>query len=434
MGKEASDVKLPTVVDIPSKIINTMLQTAGNKVITERMVSKTEFYTKWFLPQILLVPTLERDILVLHAVFAESLMDQLNGIECIPVSPDGRNLKTIKELIDPRSRIATLFDAEEGRFPMWISDIKKHKYDISSVNDGLRILGMKSEYDDLSWEEVLERCCFVQEHPQYAATRTPIILELAQHKVMKTDNNTEINSSLVNSQIRKTKFLPFMKKPTKFPLKWRGNDFEDGNLISCEESYLPDQMYDACCSHPIVDEQRSFNSSMAELKSFLGLTNKLVTTQTIISQLDEIISFVKKGEEVDCFISIKQAYGKLLHLLNTNIQKDMVSELIIERLKNTDCIMLDQRKCESRKYLMMSPCQCATSSDHKNLLPYLATIPEYKESYPELINILGIKKDFTVSDYISVLKKMDEEFQGEQLDKSHLDMAIAINKLHIQLM
>ena len=148
------------------------------------------------------------------------------------LSPDGKKLEAIKELIDPRSRIAKLFDAEEGRFPMWISDISKYTYDISSVNDGLRKLGMKSEYDDLSWEEVLERCCFVQAHPQYAETSSPIILELAQHKVMKTDKNFEIYSSLVNLQIRKTKFLPLMKKPTTFPLKWRGHDFQDGNLIN----------------------------------------------------------------------------------------------------------------------------------------------------------------------------------------------------------
>ena len=183
-------------------------------------------------------------------------------------------------------------------------------------------------------------------------------------------------------------------------------------------------MYETCCSYPIIDERKSFNGSMTELKRFLGLIRKPVVTETIMCQLHEIIAFVEKDEKGDHCI-VKEAYGKSLHLLNMNIKKNMVSKSIIDCLRKTNCIMLDQKNNRTR-CLMMSPSRCSISSDGMNFLPYLATIPKYKESYPELIGVLGIKEDFMASDYISVLKEIDEEFHGEQLDKSHLDMAIAL--------
>ena len=109
------------VIDIPEIILKTILQTCWKEMLTKRFVSKQEFYLNWFLPRVSFVSPIERDLLILHALSDEFLCGNLNDVKCIPVSPDGKALKTIEELIDPSSILAKLFDTTEGRFPMWTS-------------------------------------------------------------------------------------------------------------------------------------------------------------------------------------------------------------------------------------------------------------------------------------------------------------------------
>ena len=281
------------VVDIPERITETILQTSWKEMLSKRFVNKREFYLNWFLPKVSLVPQAERDLLILHALFDEFLSANLSEVKCIPVSPDGKDLKTIKELIDPKSSIAKLFDDDEGRFPMWItgSNTDGNATNMTKINARLTALGMKNNH--LSWNELSDRCFFIEKNPTSVPVRTSFILLLMQQKIQ---NRYDVDNSTLQ-RVRTAKFLPILRKPSKFPLKWRGDDYVEGSIISCDESYLDDQRYHTCCSYPIIDESKSFNYSCPELKRVLGLTDKLVPTNVLVCQMLEILRFAEENKE-----------------------------------------------------------------------------------------------------------------------------------------
>ena len=119
------------VVDIPEKIINTILQTDEESKFMEKIVSRETFYRDWLLRNMPKVVPLERDLLIIDALLDDSLSVLLSNVACVPVSQDGVNLKTIGELIDPDSDIAKLFDTNEEKFPLWDSEaIARYKDDM----------------------------------------------------------------------------------------------------------------------------------------------------------------------------------------------------------------------------------------------------------------------------------------------------------------
>ena len=98
-------------------------------------------------------------------------------------------------------------------------------------------------------------------------------------------------------KIKTAKFLPILRKPSAFPLKWIGDQYVEGSLISCNESYLGVQQYQVCCSYPIIDENKSFNHSFLDLKQLLGLTDKLVRIDVLVFQTLEILTIAEENKD-----------------------------------------------------------------------------------------------------------------------------------------
>ena len=206
------------VVDIPVNIVDTMLQTDEREIVRNRMVSKHKCYTDFFLPAISQIPALERDLVVLHALSNDTLRIYLENIKCIPVTPDGLTLKRANELIHPVSKIAKLFDEEEGRFPMWTAEFFQ-KYSSIQQKDILnKLVQLGMTEVDLSRDEIRERCFHIQNNPTTAPERLPIIFKILSE--LPTKDN-DLNMTMFRS-IRKAKFLPHLRRPSQIPLKWKG--------------------------------------------------------------------------------------------------------------------------------------------------------------------------------------------------------------------
>lgn len=165
------------IVDIPEAVVKTVLGIDSCRTfMQQKFVDKPTFFHDWFLPNIRKIDAITRDKLVLSCLFDEKLKHSLTDVECIPVSPDGEDLKTIPELVHPDCKLTVLYDADEGRFPLWKSGIADDCGKRRDVLDALVKLGMKKH--DLPWNAIAERCMVMQSNASTTQEKIKIVMSL----------------------------------------------------------------------------------------------------------------------------------------------------------------------------------------------------------------------------------------------------------------
>ena len=405
------------IVDIPEVVVKTILEVEACRTIMEqKFIDKPAFFKDWFLPNVRKIDALTRDKLVLSCLLDDTLKHLLRDIECIPVSPDGEHLKTVPELVHPDCKLAELYDAEEGCFPLWKSGVADNDEKRCCIHDALVKLGMKKH--DLSWEAIADRCTVIQSHPSTAAKRTKVIISLMSANLRR---KLKI-SQRVTETICRTKFLPVMKQPANFPIRWKGNE---SVLISSKEGYLIDKKYLVCCSCPVIDQQ-CFDAEYRDVKIMLGLFDKEVELMIAMNQVRELQkaaaekNFTGHQHSLDLF---NQVYSEVFSFLNKAVNNLKSHESTVHsELSNTNCVLID-------KALLMLPSKCAMTSTHRDvsLLPYLAVIPQTAVTqYRQVFKAIGVKDNFTLADYVWILHEVQAQSQGRKLNADEMSLVIYV--------
>ena len=408
------------VVDIPDEVVKTVLEIESCKtVMEEKFIDKPTFFKDWFFPNIRKIDALSRDKLVLSCVFDDELKHLLTGIECIPVSPNSQHLKTISELVHPNCKLAELYDADEGYFPLWESGVASDDEKCHSIHNALVKLGMKKHDHDLSWQEIANRCMVIESKPSTAAKRTKIIISIMSSNLEK---RKIIRSQQVLEVIRGTKFLPVMKQPANFPIRWKGENID---LISSSEGYLADKKHLVCCSYPVID-QDCFEAECKDVKKMLGLLDKEVEITTAVNQIFQLqklaaeINIAEHQHYVDHF---NEVYHNVFTFINKVANRLKSNEkTLLNKLSNTNCVLIN-------KTLLMLPSKCAMTSTHRDisLLPYLAVIsPNAVRQYGEVLKTIGVKDNFILTDYVSILHEVQKHSQGRKLNSDEMELVIYV--------
>jgi len=405
-----------TVIDIPEDVVETMLEVQSCKtVMQQKFIDKPTFFKHWFFPNIRKIDPLTRDKLVLNCLFDDKLKHLLTGIECIPVSPDGKDLKTISELVHPNCKLAELYDADEGWFPLWKSGVTDDDEKRRCIHDALVKLGMKK--NDLSWEEIADRCMVIQSNPSTATTRTKIVISLMSSNLTKKMSH----SQHILESIRRTKFLPVMKPPPNFPVRWKG---DDSVLVSSKEGYLADKKHLVCCSYPVID-QKCFDAGYKDVKKMLGLLDKEVEITTAVNQICELQNAAAMNvvQHQQCMDQFNQVYHDVFTFLNTLAERPKNHEkTVLSKLSSTKCVLV-------YKTMLMLPSRCAMTSTHRllSLLPYLAVIPPNAATqYGHVLKAIGVKDDFALTDYVWILHEMQNQSQGRELNSDEMELVIYV--------
>jgi sacsin len=237
------------LADLPIGITLTILKTKSKNTFLKRVVSKHEFFEKWFLPKIGSISPFVRDGLILYALFDDTLRELLRNTNCIPVKPSGK-LRKPTDLVDPSSPIAILFDEESERFPSLsvASSNRRHEGDIIQ-----KLLDLGMQHDDLSWIDIVDRCTVVPSKSSLVSARLEVLMKLMSQKVLRC---SAAEKEQYLDTISKIRFLPIKQKPVECPLPWKGDDETFDGFVSCHESYLPAVSQLVCCSFPIVDDKK----------------------------------------------------------------------------------------------------------------------------------------------------------------------------------
>ena len=401
------------VIDLPTDVLQSFVKYGLADKIQSKLYCKDRFFRELFFPNIAAVPPELRDKLILYALDeGDGKFDELvNTYPCIPCSPRGQKLKCPHQLVNPHKEAASLFRAEDERFPFgtemtWLNPLRLTK---------LEQLGMMT--NDPTWNVFAERAESVnilnQENKDAALKRTTSLLHLLGKKL-----NNEEDSSLpegVQDRILHAKFLPVASKPKEFPLFWKEDDLRCKNgkiLMSPKEAFPNTAKYLVCCSEAIVDIYIPF-----VVRSFLLLTEERVTTRHVVTQLQFASSSNTESLNCEEFEEVQAvclaAYRFLQSALNDQkLEERQVTEMFQEK----KIILLGREFAHANLVAFKLTTDCS---------PYLHKLSDdLARPFRNLMKILGVKEVFEGKDFVFSLERIRCKFGDTALDEKTLQIAL----------
>lgn len=392
------------VIDVPVDVLRSFQFCGLGGVLNPKMYDKDRLFRELFFPKISTVPPELRDVLVLHAVDI-NCNDLISTYACIPASPLGNTLKYPSQLIHPGKDAAHLFLPGDGRFPFGNKDTFLHSQRLAK----LEALGMVSDY--LPWQEIAERAESIQAlstvNSDAACKRTVVLLQFMEKKVKYEDKI--LSNSVIGRRILEANFLPVLKKPASFPLRWKGDEFGNKVLLAPKDVFLEDKKYLLCCTEPLVGVSIPRN-----VKPLLALDKKHATLAHVIAQLEVAMSTKVESSE---FI-VHEEISHLCYAAYSYLDKALVNNAkAIEKLLNGKNFILN-----GRQFLFASQVAFHLRVECS---PYLYQLPEsLAVAFPKLMKVASVRDHFEEKDFISSLLQMKSRFAETELDQQSLQTAV----------
>ena len=411
------------VVKLPDFARKGFKQAGCIEMIEQQTMTQKKFLEEVFFPNIMTMPDDLRDPIVCHLLdqclqghsspqsdhlltFYKSL---LSTKRCIPCGPDEGDLASPKELISPRSRAATLFSADEKRFPVGTRYCTRERLLM------LEKLGMASNL--LDWTTLLER-----------ANSVPLLCRKAEQDARKRVahlvkyinvhlNELDCPAEWMKSELMGVSMFPVLSKPASYTMPWRGSDeITNGNvMLPAEEMYGDEFKFVAGSSRPVLDESEDLGCGKLNKKTreLFGFSHRKPSVQEVFDQLDYAIrqATVHSPDESDSFEDV-------FHSIYDYLQEPLLKsdgEDIVEKLKDR-CWILVHGKCLSSDQLAF---KWKRSGE-----PYLHEVPKtLAEKYRRLFQATGIKENFCIEDVIHTLYKLSEDKCGKCLSEAEFKVS-----------
>ena len=399
------------VIDLPADVFESFQRCGLGALMDSKTYDKNRFFCELFFPNISIVQSGLRDVLVLHALDhnSEDFDELIKKHACIPTSPGGKRPKRPSQLVNPKKEVASLFGPNDGRFPCgedtFLRTVRLEK---------LEQLGMMS--DDLPWEDIAERAESVQRlhvvDSKAAFKRVKALLKFIERK-MKSQSEEPSQPTL--NRLLEAQFLPVLQKPESFPLSWKGDDYLERRkpLVAAKDIFLKEQKYLVCCTEPLADRE-----IQKKVKDLLKLEDKEVTKEHVMRQLEQAIA--AKTDTLDCngFEEIRLVCTAAYSFLQNKTAN--AGSSLEKFLLNKRFVLVGKRFFSANHVAFEAKVDCS---------PYLNKLPEdLSARYYEIFELGGVRKQFEAKDYISGLQEVQREFGANQLDERTLQ--VAVNMAH----
>ena len=394
------------VIDLPADIYESFVSFDLATTIQSGNYDKNRFFRELVFPKVASVPSQLRDRLVLYALDDKNgaFDDMIKTYPCIPASPHGQSLKCPTQLVSPKKEAGLLFSIKDGRFPHGTNETFLTPLRLLKLEQ----LGMLT--DDLSWPEVAERAESVsilsQGDSDLAIQRIKYLMDFLEKKLRREDQS--LPPIKIRTRILEAKFLPVLKKPTDFPLPWRGDEIEHNSLLAPEEAYLEDQKYLVCCTEPLVGVSISRN-----VKKLLKLDTRGVTLEQVIQQLTNAFSVRVDSLNSSEYKELQQVCRETYACLQQSLSDS--GDSILEALQGKRFILVGRMFLSAQQVAFSLTADCS---------PYLFKLPQWiAEWFGLLMKAAGVKMTFVEHDYISSLCDIKRRFGGNTLDEQTLQVA-----------
>ncbi len=313
---------------------------------------------------------------------------------CIPCTPTGMNLKLPTEVVDPRSIFASLYDPEDGVFPL------KTLYNNGLVCTALNQLGMISSSIPLSMliERAQSICDQYSKHELKALERVQLILKcLSRYKRADLKPLAEIP------------FLPVKRKPKGYPLEWFGEKY---SLLSAKELVQGESNSILAGSQvSILCEELPKNGGCGYFPSRLIHIQTCPTNQQVVKHFCHLIQVFEAQQPNlpgTCVPATPSINIKFIEDTCVKVYEWLESQLSF-LLKPDDPLFaeLQCQPCVWNGKQFIFPNAVAKNWDHNG--PYLFSLPSLLTTKPNLTTAMNIRESFVPEDFLSALKNMYQD-------------------------
>ena len=403
------------LVYLPKKVIYGFHLSDTLKLIQSKTFNQVQFFEKIFLPHISSIPERPRDLLMCEALKnihnTPNMLSLLKNFHCILTGKTGFDqLEKPGKLVDPSSKISVLYRGSEANFPN-----KKYSND-ENVLIGLKALGLKSEGNDMNWEEIIERCKQVQSIKSASLLQeyVYVLLDVINEKLNSEKDQSIFGFRQIQLVFQNIIFLPAKNKPEGFKLPW----FKSRNntlLYKPSELYHPCYTDILCCVQPILNDQL-FPEFPGNVMNFLKLSDdqKFPMVAQIVDQLDAITTpsieremaksaTLMRNVQNVCFSCY--SYLQNVCISNNKLQQQSIYEL----LQNRRFVLVDD-------YFLT--CKQLSFSFTHDFPGFFHQLPEhYKNNYFDLFRFLGVGEHFSPKDFVEALKNIYDENKNRPLKR-----------------
>ena len=378
----------------------------ANTSIEDRIISKKDFFEKYFLPQIndgywqKDGMTEKRDKLVLIALADEDLHFLIGTTSCIPAqSSDVLNKPS--DLVLENELLGDMFDIQDGRFPL-------HSFD--QYSETLITLGLM--VNTISTQLLVDRIYTVtQLSKSNYKTALDRSLAIMKYLIQGIENHNDLGV-----KIRKIPFLPIMSKPAEWhpELPWKGS--EDGNdtrFMCPSEIFSPNDKELIGSIRPVLYSVKSDERVLR----LIGIPE--VDIENVVDQLEVIGKLEFQSTE-----GLEDICNRLYTTLNNCLESTEAGRYcLISQLENLKFYRIVLSNSE-----LIQPCKVALYIDG-DCTPYLYGMNSRFQRYKQLWQILGVPDRFDFTAYLSVLKQKREDTHEQNITVDEDEVHIIINVL-----
>ena len=347
------------------------------------------------------------------------LEDYLQNYDCIPCTPNGTVFRPCCKVIDPRAKLAQLFDEHESYFP--IKDLSERHL----AMDALLNMGMIST--SIPWGVLIERAQTVpqlyQEDKEKALRRVSLIIT--------ADTSTEREAFAEEVTLDSVPFLPVIQSPPGvYPLSWRGkntpllcgNELVRDRFGGTQNSLLAGtRVAFVCESQP---NEGGCGRIPEKMMRALNI-RKEPTIDDAIHHLEELIEYVNFLQEMsDELIGWTTASCEHIYMfLNNKLQSSQskisvyqwtyqqetqhIEEVDVSPLVGFPCIWTGKQFVKA-EVVKKNWSMCG---------PYIHSLPSSLSNLTLLTKALGIKDELTFEDIQQALGKMKADFGDRPVNK-----------------
>ena len=407
------------IVQLPDFTRKGFEQAECMEVINQRTMTQEKFLRDVFFPNITTISKELRDPIVCHLIdeclrghASKQSNPHLNLYEsllstnhCIPCGPETGDLSFPKDLISPKGAAATLFLAEDKRFPIGSCYQTKERLLV------LQNLGMIS--DILDWETLIERANSVsvlcRREKQDAKKRSALLIKYINGHIEKMAHPSELE----REELMAISMFPSLAKPANYVMPWRGSGDCNSVMLPAQEMYDERYKYVAGTSRPILDESDSGCDKLSKkTRHLFGFNSRRPSTQEVLNQLEHTVQATTQSPHAI------ETLEQIFHCIYEYLQ-DLVLEPNGERITHA---------LQEKKWILVQG-NCLSSSRlafvwKRRGEPYLNELPQNLASkYRSLFKATGVKEHFSTEEVISALYRLDEEKQGECLSTREFNVS-----------
>ena len=403
------------VFHLPETVIKSFERSGLHEELRNRILNLESFFKKFLFPNLPTIPQHLRDPIVCCGldrilggrVELESLY---KTYPCITCSADGTQLTRPCILINPKAPIASLFSAEDHRFPIG------ECFETSDRLYVLEKLGMVK--DLLSWDEICGRAKSVEDLAVVSykggLQRSRNLIKYLNENIERIEENEKVQEKHLEI-FQSTKLMPILRKPpTRYTLPWEGSRCYEKQFFSAEDVFLRSDvdLVGSCCL--IVDEtDRSGCGNLSEsVKALMGFSPRRPSNDQVLQQLN--IAMERKAKKTLIESVCNMVYKHFDEVVRERTKT--VSSELIEKLRGMSWLFIEERFVASENVAFRW---------RGNGAPYLYSLPEeYCRKYDKLLRAAGVKEVFEARDFINALNTLSESKNGATLDEEEIKLTV----------